>query len=622
MEPTRSDRRRRRPSVEGLEGRQLLSGGKTILAKTGQPINDKDLARLELQLQNDVPWKERRFEYTVGGNHVVVTLYGQGTLLAGKPDGTHVDEAGRLHLVFDNTTNASRIIGAVRGPSGHRTRAVIPLASVRDADSAPGSTSGEGVDPLGALQMTDFGLVRGGRINLAGGVLEVNLREIGPDTALYLKEGVPVVTTGPTTSTIVTGGASVGGITPVVAVNQPTTTDASGTTGLQIRIDRVEASPRGVVVDGRRQALGDPQIYSVDPTPGASRLLRFNAATGELVGQQALPALASTQVPVGLALRSARNLVLVGSGTQVLAYDLDLNPVGAFDASNLAGITTLTGIGSSPTRTVLTGLNGLAYAIDVDGSLAAGSAVVATTASGVPVAPFAPQREFLFNGDATGLASSNTVYAGGAGHFDTAQPNLYQFGSMAITPVGPVFVETARNAVPGLLAPFQNAGPDGLLPSPTLGLGSIDGRLARLNFVPGVGNTVTLSTAANAAVGTVIGLRGVPMPLSGLSESAHPELAGAAVIDVEGNMKRFVGKQVRGLVLNARGSVNLIAAHTVVDSAFVGRPLNHVEFVTRRRTQVISTARGINGQVVRGGVAVDRNLLRDGPLLLPDRGLI
>ncbi|GIW86139.1 MAG: hypothetical protein KatS3mg108_0463 [Isosphaeraceae bacterium] len=622
MQPTRSDRRRRRPSVESLEGRQLLSGGKTILAKTGQPINDKDLARLELQLENDVPWKERRFRYTYNGNDVVVTLYGMGTLLAGKPGGTHVDADGRLHLVFDNTTNASRIIAAVRGPHGRRTRDVIPLASVRDADSPPGSTSGEGVDPIGALQMTDFGLVPGGRINLAGGVLEVNLRQIAADTALYLKEGVPVVTAGRAATTIVTGGASIGGITPVVAVAQQTTVDASGTTGLQIRIDRVLANPQGVVVNGRRQALGNPQIYTVDPTPGASRLLRFDAMTGQLVAQQALPALGSTQIPVGLSLRSARNLVLVGDGTQVLAYDLDLNPVGSFDASNLAGITSLTGIGSSPVQTILTSLDGPAYAIDVDQSLASGSAVVATAPNGTPIAPFFPQREFLFNGDASGLAGSNTLYASGAGHFDTAQPNLFQFGSMALTPVGPLFVEAARNAVSGIFSPFQNAGPTGLLPNPTLGLGSIDGLLARLNFVGSVGNTLTLFTAANAPSGTTILLQGVATPLSGLSESAHPELDGAAIIDVQGNMKRFVGKQVRGLVLNARGSINLIAAHTVVNSAFVGRPLNHVEFVNRRRSQVISTARGINGQVIRGGVTVQKNLLPDGPLMLPERGLV
>jgi hypothetical protein len=271
---------------------------------------------------------------------------------------------------------------------------------------------------------------------------------------------------------------------------------------------------------------------------------------------------------------------------------------------------------------VLTTLDGPAYAIDVDRSLATGAAVLATTVDGIPIAPFTPQREFLFNGDAAGLAGSNTIYADGAGHFDTAQPNLFQFGTMALTPAGPLFVESARNAVPGLFSPFQNAGPDGLLANPTLGLGSVDGFLARLVFNPLNGaSSIALVSAANAPTGTVLPLRGTSVPLSGLSEAAHPELAGASIIDVEGNLKRFVGKQVNGLVLNTRGAVNLIAVHTARDSAFVGRPLNHVQFVRRIRTQVISTSRGTNGQVVRGGVTIDRNLLRDGPLLLPERGL-
>ncbi len=623
IEPKRtSARRNRRPTVEGLETRQLLSGTRTILARTGQPINDKDLSRLELQLQNNTPWKERRISYESGGKEVVVTLYGAGSLLVGKEGGTQVDAAGNLHLVFDNTTNASRIIGTVKGHLG-RNR-VIPLASVRDVDSLPGSTSGEGVDPIGALQLPDFGLVRGGEVNLMGGVLEVNLRSAAADTAFYLKEGVPVEVAGPTSQTIVTGGASVGGITQITAIDTPTTTDASGTTGLQVRIDRIEASPRGVEVDGKRQVLGDPQIYTVDTTPGAAQLLRFNAQTGDLVAARPMPGLTSTSgVPVGLSLDSEQSLVLVGDVNTVYAFDLEMRPVGSFSTAGLAGFTTMTGIGSSATSTVFTSLNGPGYALDVDQSLATGSAVVATTPSGVPFAPIVPQREFLFNGDATGLAGSSTILADGAGHFDTAQPNLFQFGTIGVAPVGPFYTEAGRAAVPSFLTRFQNAGADGLLPNPTVGLGSIDNNLARLTTSVTTGiSSIALYSAANVATGTVIPLKGTTAVLSGLSEAAHPELAGASIIDVEGNLKRYVGKQVNGLVLNTRGAVNLISIHTARDSAFVGRPLNHVEFVRRQRVQLISTSRGTNGQVIRGGITIDKNLLRDGPLMLPRKALI
>ena len=71
--------RRARPMLEGLEGRQLLNA--RTIGPNGKPINDKDLRRLILQRQNNVPVEDRRMFYTTPeGTSVVVTLLGLGTL--------------------------------------------------------------------------------------------------------------------------------------------------------------------------------------------------------------------------------------------------------------------------------------------------------------------------------------------------------------------------------------------------------------------------------------------------------------------------------------------------------------------------------------------------------------
>lgn len=598
MQRTRKAAARSRPMLEPLESRQLLNA-RTRLAKTGQPINDKDLARLILQLQNNVPVAERRIAYELAdGTSVVVTLYGKGTL-----KGTTVLPDGSLDLVFNNTDNLSRIVGAVRGPHGRH--ALVPLASVRDADSPVGSTSADGVNPLAALQLPNFRLVEDGQVNLMGGILELNLREAGRNTAFYLKEGTPVEVAGTGTTTILEGGASVGGVTNVTAINLPTRVDVSGTTGLQVRIDRINAGPLGT------PALKPAQIYAVDPSAADPRLIRFDTRSGQPLDSVALPALATTTPPVGLAYTPTQTLVLVGNETEVLAYNLALDFVGKFDTTNLAGFTNLIGIGANTISTVITSKNGPGYSVDVAASLSAGQAVSVG-------APIVPQREFIFNGDATGLAGLNSIFADGAGHFDTAQPNLFQFGTLTLTQVQSLFRESARAAVPGLISPFENAGATGLDQNPFRGLGSVSGRLARLTrFDPVNGvNFVTLYNTQNVTQSGSIQLK-YDKPLYGLSESVHTELAGASIIDVDGNMKRFVGKQIRGLIVNVRGGVNLVAIHTARDSAFVGRPLNHVEFVTTENVQLISSARGVNGMVRRGNVTINKNLPSYGQILLP-----
>jgi hypothetical protein len=582
--------------LEGLEHRQLLDA-KTRLAANGAEVTDDDLRRILVQLQNNVPAKDRRFSYTdPNGNSVVVTLYGLGTL-----EGTTVRPDGSLDLVFDNTDNSSRIIGAVKGHTARR--ASVPLASVRDADSAPRSNAPTGVNEIAALQLPNFRLVDEGHINLLGGVLELNLKSMGRNTSVYLKEGTPPEQAATTDTVITTGGASIGGIEPVTAFD--TTAPVSTTSeGIQIRIDDIEAGPLP------SPPLGNSQVYTVDPA--AAVLLRFDTVTGETTLSVPLPGLSDPQPEVGLAHRGNQLLVLVSDGSTVRAFDaVSGAAAGAFTTSNLAGVglTEVDGIGSSSTRTLLTSNGGVGVHVDVAASLAAGQAV--------QLGPtFTPQREFLFNGGAAGAAGSDLLYADGSGHFDTAQPNLFQFGTMSLAPSGLGFREQARVALPGLTSPFQNAGATGLDPSPVFGLGSIDTQLARLAGVVNGRNSILLYTPTPNAIAGSRSLN-YAAQLWGLSESVHPEIAGAALLDVQGNVKRVLSKNIQGMVLNATGFVNFVTAHTAIDTAVVGRPINHVEFLRRRNVLLLSTRRGINGKVNRNDVVVNKNLPAIGPLVVP-----
>lgn len=582
-----------RPEIDCLETRRLLNG-KIRLRKNGALLSDDDFARAVLQMTQNVPLNQRRIAYsTPDGTRVVVNLYGKGTM-----KGTSVRPDGALDLVFNKTNFETRIIATVKGRHGRKVE--VPLASVHDADSPERNNTATGVDPIAALQLRDFRLIEGGFINLMGGVINVNLRSVARRASLYLQEGEPISTGTTTGSFIATGGASIGGINQVssatVSENQPT----EGPTGIEIRIDRIDAGPT------ETPPFGNPQVFAVDPA--AKTLIRFDTKTGNSTLTVPIPTLADATPSVGLASRGDELLVLVGNVQEVLAFNaVTGNSVGTFSTANLAalGLTEVDGIGSSSTRTLLTATNGSAVRVDIAASLASGQAVSVGSA-------FTPQREFVFNGDATGVAGLSNLYVDGAAHFDTFQPNQFQFGVMTLAQSGAGFQEQARTAI----SPFINAGANGLDPNPFVGFGSVDGSLAQLGTAAGGINPITLSNPTNLAFSGIVRLKYAPQ-LHGLSESLHPELASASLIDINGNLKRFVGKNISGLVLNTRGLVNLVSVHTATNSAFIGRPLNHVEFINKNNVQLISTARGGNGTLDRNDVTVDKTLAPTGPLVIP-----
>jgi hypothetical protein len=96
------------PAVEGLEGRQLLSS-------TGSGSSDSMPPGRVVDVTSGIPLSDRRIAYTTPeGTHVVITLYGVGSLA-----GTTVDPDGALNLVFSETNQSTGIVAKVSGGTGH-----------------------------------------------------------------------------------------------------------------------------------------------------------------------------------------------------------------------------------------------------------------------------------------------------------------------------------------------------------------------------------------------------------------------------------------------------------------------------------------------------------------------
>ncbi|MDB5352098.1 MAG: hypothetical protein JWN86_3345 [Planctomycetota bacterium] len=583
-------KRRAKPVLEALEGRQLLNA--RMIGPHGKPINDKDFQHFVTQKQNNVAVSNRRIAYTTpDGAQVQITLFGIGTLA-----GTTVRPDGALNLVYNNTTNTSKIVGHVLGGTGH-----APLASVRDADTTVGSPSATGTSPINVVNLKKFDLIDGGIVNLLGGVSTLALASAGSNTQILVNAvAAPTSSSasnasaaGTTLNTVTTGGVTT--IVPSGSVT-PSTTQAAKPTGGTISIPIVNGTSRSIPV-------GDPQVFGFDPTAGT--LVRFNANTGAALQAIPVPGGGTAIAGVGLGRNNGREVALVGTGTTIFAYDVvSGSPVGQFSTASLgaSGLRAVDGIGSSDTRTfvsdAMAGTNGLIQGIDVTASLRTGQAV--------PLGlPFAPAREFELSGGVTGLAGSDVVYSTGAAHFDSFVPDQVQVGILAFSPTVLGVRETARTAVLNPLTGTDiNVGPPGSARArPTMALGSIGGSLALVTAVVNGQNVVTLLNPTNNTPTGAVSLND-PNRLAGLSESFHPELAGGALVNVTGTLLRFTGHNATGLVLNASSPVNLVAIDSATDTAIIGRPLNHVAIPVRNNVAILSTARGPRGTSTKGGITV------------------
>ena len=352
--------------------------------------------------------------------------------------------------------------------------------------------------------------------------------------------------------------------------------------------------------------LGDANIYGFDPS--TNRLIRFDAINGAVLSTITVPGATSTAGLGGVALaRDGTELVaLVGSGQVVRAYDaLSGVFVGQFTTQRpVGGIATSNGstVLLDPTETP----DGVAQVINVAASLAAGSAA--------PVgAPFGPSREFLFGGGVTGVAGTGNIYALGAGFFDTAQPNLMQAGILTLTPSSNgTLIEANRGPLTsqGIDVPATSGT---ITNDPSRALGSIESNLALDTGVSNGQNVIALLNPSTLATQGQVSFN-YPNALSDLSESFHPEIAGTALVDVQGNVQSFTAKTATGLVLNDAGNLNLLAIGTATNSSVVGLPFGHVNIQNRNNVAIVTNSRLVGE---RGNVTVIPGARQTGPLTLP-----
>ena len=685
--------RRARPSLEGLEGRNLLSGttNPSVQALATAPATNAATITVSTPTQ---------FNYTTGnGAKVRISLGGPGSLT-----GTALDANGNLNLVFSDTSIFTSIIGTVRGGSGQAN-----LGSIRNAGVPLTSTTGVGGTLMGRISLRQFNLVSGGNINLLAGVNELALNSVSANSQLHLRD-TPLNTTlgistsvdpitraglgyvgnqpyrtnvtgtnilGLTTTTGLTGvfnagttdptiygfgGAAPGAISGAIPII-PTIGNGQnfrGTPGLTqaqvsfgrnlnyafgataananaIRLTSVGGSftpgsnlveprdlslagynhvpPPGVLLNinqingnttGSTPPLNSASLFGFDPA--TNRLIRFNTNTGAVVSSIVVPGPTATNGQGGVALaRNGTELVaLVGVGSTVQAYDaLSGVFVGQFtSARTISGIATVNG------RTVLLDAsdpaNEAAAVIDVPGSLAIGQTVSVGGFS-------SPTRGFVFGGGVTGVPGTSNIYAVGTAVFDTATPNQTQAGIIALTPsTDGTLTETSRTVLTngGVNIPGTNGVING---DNSRALGSIGSTLALDLGVMNGKNVLSLINPTTLASQGGLTLN-YPNPLSDLSESYHPEIAGTALIDVQGNIQALKVKSANGLVLDSAGNLNLLQVGKLTNSSVVGLPISHVKIGTRSNVEIITNSRLISN---RNGVTVVPALGPIGPLSLP-----
>ncbi len=623
--------RKARPALEGLEGRELPStataGPGDINAAASSPPPARAIAR-----KIGIPPGDRQISYTnPEGTHVTLTVYGLGSLA-----GTTVDPDGALNLVFSQTNAATGIIAQVSGGTHHAL-----VRSVQPANLATGDLSGIGGTALNILNLKDFDLVNNGQINLTSGVHSLFLDSVGVNTQIHLREvppnilaaSQPMPSSSTTTSSIPTTSTSNG-------VTLQYTQDASGVLTLasvsgqftagpnlvepkpmvgQAVVPGPPPAPPGIVAQIRhvhgaptaQSPLGDPEVFGYDPV--ANTLIRFDTSTGAALQTIPLPNLGTPVAGVALGRDNGRLVALVGTGTEVLAFDaLTGAPAGQFTITNLAalGLNTIDGIGSTDTRTVISdasaGPDGTAVLLDVTASLAQGQAVTVGN-------PFSPQQQLELSGGLTGVPASRVIDSTGAAHFDTFQPDLTQLGILRMDTSGGQLREAGRSALLNG-GSYINIGPTGTARgAPFDALGSLDQDLALVTGVSDGRNVVTLYGPQTLTSRGTITLND-PNRLAGLSESFYPDLVGSALIDIQGNVQSFRANDAQGMVLNDAGNLNLVKIDSVAHSVIVGEPFGHAQIPHRSNVVILSTTRTVDG---RNGVRVDPILRQRGPLSLP-----
>jgi hypothetical protein len=374
--------------------------------------------------------------------------------------------------------------------------------------------------------------------------------------------------------------------------------------GVIVTINRVNGG-----ATAKTPPLGDSQIYGYDATTNA--LIRFDAVTGQSLQSIPLPDSTTGVGGISLARDGTELVVLVGIGSNVLAFDATTGTaVGQFSIASLpAGFATVTGIATGGQTTVLAdaadGPDGTIQEINVPQSLATGQAVTIGS-------PFSPTSQFGLAGTLTGVPGTGNVFALGSAFFDTSQPNLKQAGILTVTPGTTKLTESSRAGLTSGGA-FITAGPNnGVAGSTSIALGSLDSNLALDTGAANGVNIVNLYSPNGLTSEGSFKLDDVN-PLADLSQSFHPELTNTALIDVQGNVQSFTAKSATGMVLNVAGNFDLLQINNASNSSVIGLPFAHVNIPVRHNVTITTNSRLVG---TRGGVTVNASQKAVGPLFI------
>lgn len=398
-----------------------------------------------------------QFLYTTPtGANVSVTLYGVGSLA-----GTSVNASGALNLVISGTNEQTGVIAKVKGGGGQASLQSIEYGGA--TPPSPDSLSGVGGTLIDVVNLKQFNLVSGGRINLTAGVHSLFLNAVDPDTEINLRELPESLSNAGSSKAVVLGSGLTVGTGTYVMNGQTVTYNTSLNGGVQTVTGvsgaftagsnlppiitnsatpdpLVQPAPLGTIisinqVDGPSIAVGgvgDPQSFAYDPTTNS--LIRFDMTTGQptMTIPNALPS-SDSQAGVTLVRSGATYLVLIDNGLTVYAYDATHGgAVGSFSLAG-SGLPNPTKIGTADATTVIAdptaGTTGAIETINLAQSLAAGSVVTVGQ-------PYPSQNGFTLSGGLSGVNGTDTLYAVGGATFDRYLPVQNQLGLTALS-VGP-----------------------------------------------------------------------------------------------------------------------------------------------------------------------------------------
>ena len=393
--------------------------------------------------------------------------------------------------------------------------------------------------------------------------------------------------------------------------------------------------PPGIIVqltniNGNGGEIGDAQVWGYDAVVNA--LVRFNTTTGQLLQAVPVGGVATNAAGVGFGRDGRELVVLLARGTVVQAFDASTGaPVGAFSTTDLAGFgfNAVDGIGYTGTVTVLSDSTaqvtaqangttdfGVSIGIDVTKSLAGGGLAVP-----IGTKPFVSDNGFSYSGGATGLAGTNNIYNFGAAIFDSFQSPNRQAGVLTTTGYFTQAPhETTRTPLPNPsdpqgTTPFVNfGGPAGALTGTGPAIGSVEQLLAINEGVANGVNFIRFYVPGTLASAGSVNLQD-PDPIVSLSTSFHPELAGSALVDIQGNVTLFSARKATGLALNDNGNLDLVQINDASFSTVIAQPLSHVQIGRRNDVVLVTPNRSVD---TRNGVLVVEGLKPLGPLSLPN----